>query len=102
MDSGYTPLAVIGAMALATLLTRWSGFWIMDHVPLTPRLRAGLQALPGAIMISTIVPLMIRGGPAAIAGVVVAVALMAVTRKDMLALASGLGVIAGLRAFGWG
>ena len=31
--------AAILAMAIATYLTRISGFWLMGHVPLTARLR---------------------------------------------------------------
>jgi len=102
MVDGYSPLAVIAVLALVTLLIRWSGFWIMGHVPMTSRLKAGLEALPGAIMIAAITPLVIRGGVSAMAGTALALALMAVTRKDLLALGGGLGLIAALRYFGLG
>lgn len=102
MSEGYTPLAVIAVLALVTLAIRWFGFWIMGHVPLTPRVRAGLEALPGAIMISAIAPVVIKAGPSAIAGTLASAALMAATGKDILALVCGLGLIAALRYFGLG
>jgi uncharacterized membrane protein len=37
--------AAIAAMAVATYAMRAGGFWLMGHVPLTPRLRRILEAL---------------------------------------------------------
>ena len=59
-----TPLsfAAICAMLAATYFCRAGGFWLMQHVPLTARVRRGLAALPGSIVMATVVPLALRGG----------------------------------------
>ena len=62
----YGPPAGILAMAVATYLTRVSGFWLMGHVPLTARLRRMLEALPGAVVAATVLPIVMKTGmPAA-------------------------------------
>ena len=58
------PFIAILAMALATYLTRVAGFWLMGHVPMTPRVRRMLETLPGAIVVATVVPLVVKGGRA--------------------------------------
>eukprot|EP01042_Synura_sphagnicola_P028364 gene28364-36595_t len=51
-------------MALATYLCRISGVVLMSFVPLTPRVRRGLAALPGSIVGAAVLPLSARPGPA--------------------------------------
>jgi uncharacterized membrane protein len=87
-------LSAIIAMALATYVCRALGVWMMGHVPLT------LAALPGSIVIATIIPLAIRGGPAAILALAAALASMLVRRNELLALFVGLGVVSLARAAG--
>jgi uncharacterized membrane protein len=53
-------IIAIVAMALTTLLTRVSGFWLMGHIPMTPRVRRGLEILPGAIMASAIIAIIAK------------------------------------------
>ena len=55
-----TEWTVIFAMSLVTITIRMAGFFIMAHVPFTPFVRAFLESLPGAILISTVVPLCVR------------------------------------------
>ena len=81
------PVTAILAMAAATYVVRFAGYWIMSRVPLTPFLRAALEALPGAIIIATVVPLAVRGGLSAWIGVASAALAMIVIRKDIAALA---------------
>ena len=57
-------LAILG-MALATYLCRISGVVLMSFIPLTPRVRRGLAALPGSIVVATVLPLVERLGLAA-------------------------------------
>ena len=57
----FGPLVGILAMALATGLTRVAGFWLMGHVPMTPRVRRMLETLPGAIVVATVAPLVAQG-----------------------------------------
>jgi uncharacterized membrane protein len=92
-------LAILG-MAAATYVMRTSGFWAMGHLPLTPRLRKILEALPGAVVVATILPIALRGGPAAWAGLAAAALTMATVRNEFLAIAAGVGVAALARAAG--
>lgn len=95
-----TPTTIILAMAAATLAVRFAGYWIMASVPLTPFVRGALEALPGTIIVATIVPLAMREGLDAWAGIAAAALVMIVMRKDIAALVAGLAVVAGARFFG--
>ena len=50
-------LYAIAAMSVVTLLLRMGGYWIIGRVPLTARLRRGLEALPVAIFAASVLPL---------------------------------------------
>jgi uncharacterized membrane protein len=90
------PVIAIAVMALATYLMRAGGFWVMGHVPLTPRLRRMLQALPGSIVMAIITPLVVKAGLVAVLAVLAAAALMILRRNEFLAVTGGLivGVVA--------
>lgn len=95
------PVLVIAAMAVATYLCRVGGVLIMSRVRLTPMVERALGALPGSIVASTVVPLALKSGPAAIAGIVAAIVVTRLTHSEFGALAAGLAVAAGLRAAGF-
>jgi uncharacterized membrane protein len=88
----------ITAMALVTYAIRAGGFWLMGYVPLTRRVRSILNALPGSVIAAIILPLAVRGGTAATVAVVVALAVMALRRNDLLAVMCGMGAAAFIRA----
>lgn len=92
--------AAILAMALATYLCRVSGVVLMGFIPLTPRVRRGLAALPGSIVVATVLPLIERLGLAAGLALLAAVASMVLRRSELLALVVGMSVVAAARAFG--
>ncbi|HYC17004.1 MAG TPA: AzlD domain-containing protein [Pseudolabrys sp.] len=89
---------VVAAMAAVTYAIRAGGFWLMGYVPLTRRVRSILNALPGAVVASIILPLAVRGGTAATVAVVTALAVMALRRNDLLAVVCGMGAAALVRA----
>ena len=91
-------LAIAG-MAAVNYAIRAGGFFLMGYVPLTPRVRSVLTALPGAVVMAIVLPLMVRGGLPAWAAVLVATAMMAWRRNDLLAVVCGMGAAALLRAF---
>ena len=93
-------LIAIVAMALATLLTRVSGFWLMGHIPMTRRVRRSLEVLPGAIMAATVVPIVAKVGPVALIAVVVALSSMILKRNEFIA--AGLGLVAASLARAYG
>jgi uncharacterized membrane protein len=97
---GYAPIVAILAMAAATYFIRASGFWLMAHVPMTRRVRHTLEALPGAILAATVLPLAVRGGAAAALGIAVVLVVMILRRNEFLAVFVGIAVAAAARAAG--
>jgi len=49
---GFGVSAAILVMAVATYAMRAGGFWLMAFVPLTPRLRRMIEALPGSVVVA--------------------------------------------------
>src|SRR5436853_2200610 len=94
--------ALIGilAMAVATLMTRMAGYWLMGHIPMTRRVRRSLEVLPGAIMAATIVPIVAKVGVVALLAVIVAGLSMMLRRNEFLAAGLALAVASFARAFG--
>jgi uncharacterized membrane protein len=89
----------IGSMALATYLCRIAGVAIMSRVRITPRVERGLRALPGSIIMATILPVALDNGPPAILALAATMATMVVTRNELVGLLAGLGALAVIRAF---
>ena len=100
LGTSWGALLALLCMA-AAYLCRLGGVWLMDHLPPSPRLRRALGALPGSIIISTVVPLGVMGGPAALIALVVAMLVMFKSRRDVLALAAGMVTVALLRRMGF-
>ena len=92
-------LAVAG-MTLVTFLCRIAGVVVMSRVRITPRIERGLRALPGSIILATILPVVIDNGWPAMIALAAAIVAMAVTRIDIVGLLAGLGTLAVIRAFG--
>jgi len=93
-------LLAILVMAAMNYLMRAAGFWVMAHVPLTRRKQLMLQALPGAIVAATVLPIVVRSGPAAGMAVAAAAGVMVVSGNSFLAVAAGVAAAALLRALG--
>ncbi|MES0809747.1 AzlD domain-containing protein [Roseibium sp. SCPC15] len=92
-------LVVLG-MTAVTYALRAGGYWVMGRVPITPRVRRGLEALPGAIIVSTILPIILQGGLAVGLCLIVAAAAQIRLRKEYIAVFCAAAVAAGLRATG--
>lgn len=92
----YTLVAIL-AMALATYATRTLGYAALRRVQPTGRLKAALEAVPGAILLSIIAPGLVQGGPAEWAAAAVTVAL-AVRLPIIVAVIGGVGTVVALRA----
>jgi uncharacterized membrane protein len=91
----------IGAMAIATYLCRLAGVALMSFVPLTPHVRRGLAALPGSIVVATVLPLVERLGLAAAVALLAAIGAMFVTRSELVALLVGMVAISAARLLGF-
>jgi uncharacterized membrane protein len=91
----------IAAMAVATYVCRASGVVLMSRVRLTRRVQRALQALPGSIVVATVLPIAIRAGVPAIIGLAVAITTMSLTRHELPALLAGLAAVSAARAAGF-
>ncbi|SIR72691.1 AzlD family protein [Natronorubrum thiooxidans] len=83
-------IAVILAMAAVTLLAKVGGTWLVRRVEVSDRLEAGLDVLPGAIVIAVIGPELAAGGPAEWGGAAVVLAVMWRVENILLALCAGV------------
>ena len=63
MTDGMTLLAILG-MAVATYATRVSGFYLLRGLTMTGRAKAALDALPPAILMAVIAPVVLATGVA--------------------------------------
>ena len=97
----YAGFVAIAAMAAATYFTRVVGFWMMGHVPITPRMHRMLDALPGSVVAAIILPVVAKNGMPALLAVVAVIAVMLVRRNDFVAIGIGLAVAALSRAAGF-
>ena len=91
-------LIAILLMALATFACRAGGYFLMGFVPITPRVEAGLRALPIALMGAILGPVTVRGGPAEWVGLVAAIVAMRLSGNEFIAVLLGVGAVAGMRA----
>ena len=72
--TGTTLLAIIG-MGVATYLTRLSGFYLLRGLNLSGPMKAALDALPPAVLMAVIAPMILATGLAeTIAAAITAVA----------------------------
>lgn len=93
-------LLAIVVMGITTFLMRAGGFWVMGRVLLTSRVRRMLDALPGSIVAAIVVPIVIKIGFVAAFAVIVAAAVMILSRNAFLAVAMGVLVGALARSAG--
>lgn len=101
MVEGHAPIVAILAMALVTYVLRVGGFLIMSRVKLTTRVKRGLEALPGAIIVSTVVPVALKNGIVGVVALSAAAVTMALVKRDFVAVFAGCGVAALARAYGF-
>ena len=97
IDPGWGVVIAILVMAAVTYPMRAGGFWLMGHIPLTPRVRRLLDALPGTVIVATVFPLLLREGLPAALAIAAAVGVMLVRRNDSLALVAGIAAAALVR-----
>ncbi|ELY93525.1 branched-chain amino acid transporter [Natrialba chahannaoensis JCM 10990] len=91
-------VGVILGMAAVTVLTKVGGIWIVRRFELSDRLEAGLNVLPGAIVIAVLGPELVNGGPAEWGAAVVVLVVMWRTESILLALCAGVLSVVGFRA----
>lgn len=90
-------MVIIAVMGLAAAICRFCGFWLMRFVPITPRVQAGLSAIPVAVMAGIMAPAVVRGGIPETAGLIATVAAVKLGGNDVVAIVTGLASVALLR-----
>ena len=100
-SADFGVLAALAAMTVATYAMRAGGFWMMQHVPPSKRLRKILNALPGSVIVAAVLPIVVRDGVTAVLAIGAAVAAMLLTRRDIVAVVAGMAVAVVARAAGW-
>jgi uncharacterized membrane protein len=93
-------IAAILAMTAMTYLMRVGGFWLMAHVPITPRVRRMLEALPGSVVVAIVLPGVVKAGLPAYAGIGAVLGLMLLTRNQFVGVFGAVAVVALARHFG--
>jgi uncharacterized membrane protein len=88
---------LVAAMVITAAALRFGGFWFMRFVPMTPRLRAGLAAMPLAVMLGILLPPALKGGVAEWAGIAIAAGLTWIGRNELVALLAGMATVATVR-----
>ncbi len=102
LDPGRTDVWIaIVVMTVVTVASRLGGYWLMGYVPVTPRIRRMLDALPGSIIIAAIAPVVLNGGAVVIFAIAAAIGVTVIKRNDFLAVMTGMGVAALARAIGF-
>ena len=96
----FGPYLAILLMTIATYLCRVAGVAAMRHLPVTRRVERGLKALPGSIVVATVLPIAVEAGVPAALGLTAAIGAMVATRFELAALGAGLGTVAFARGFG--
>jgi uncharacterized membrane protein len=93
-------LILLAAMTVTVYLTRAGGYWLIGRIAIGPRLRRMLDALPGAIIASTVAPILVHGGMRAALAMGAAAAVMMLLRNDFAAVLTGVAVAAAAFALG--
>ncbi|WP_026793025.1 AzlD family protein [Pleomorphomonas oryzae] len=83
------------AMGVLTYMTRILGFLIADRLPKSGPVRVALDALPPAVLVAVVAPIVLSGPIEAVAGL--AVLLLALRLPLMATVVVGVGVAALLR-----
>ncbi|WP_225335923.1 AzlD family protein [Halomicrobium urmianum] len=89
---------VVAATAVVTYLTKVGGIWLLSRVEVSDRVRAGLEVLPGAIVVAVLGPQLAEGGPPEWAAAAVVALVARRTGNILLSLAAGVGAVVAFRA----
>ena len=97
---GFEPITLlaISLMALATYATRAGGLYLASRLDLSERAGAWLEAIPGAILVSLVAPVVLTGGFAEALAALAVVIVAARTGSLPVAMVTGVVAVVVLRA----
>lgn len=90
----------IAGMAIVSYACRAGGFWAMGFVRMTPRLEAGLTAMPSALVAAILARTMASAEPVEIAGVAAAFLVARYVGGDFIGMIAGIAAVAVMRNLG--
>ncbi len=91
-------LATWVGMMVATYSSRVAGFWFVQRFPIRGRLKAGLEAVPLAVLTALIAPTVLATGPAETLAALVTL-LLAWRLPVLVAVIGGVAAVVLLRNF---
>jgi len=93
-------LLAVGMAAVVTYSLRLGGLLLASRFPRSGRFRRGMDALPGALLFSLVVPSIVAEGLWGLCATVLTAMVVLRTRNTLLAMLSGMLVIYAARKFG--
>lgn len=86
-------LLIIVLMGVVTYGCRIGGYWMMGRFTLSPRVEAGLQYLPGAVLISLVGPAMAEEGIPGVMAVIVTAVAMRLSGNLLVSMLAGVATV---------
>ncbi len=99
-NSNLTPWIAIGFAAVITYALRVGGLFMSQWLPQTGPMRRFLDALPGTLLLSLVMPGLVSAGTAGFIAGGAVVGVMLKTGNAFFAMVIGTAFVAGVRAFG--
>lgn len=97
--AGIGTLAIVLAMAVVTLATRWGGIYVMSFVPISYRVKQFIQAMSGSVLVALLAPMAVAGDNGARLALLTTATIMLLLKKPLPAIAAGILAAALLRQF---
>ncbi len=97
--AGLGSLAIILAMALVTLATRWGGVFVMSFVPIGYRVKQFIHAMSGSVLVAILAPIAVTGDNGARLALLATAITMLLLKKPLPAIAAGILAAALFRQF---
>ena len=88
--AGLGSVAIVIAMALVTLATRWGGVFVMSYVPISYRVKQFINAMSGSVLVALIAPMAVAGDNGARLALLTSAIMMLVVKKPLPAIAAGV------------
>ncbi len=98
MTADLSVVLAILAMGLATYATRVAGYWLLQGREVRGRLKAAMDAVPPAILVSVIAPTLLMNGSNNIIAGALTVGSAMLRLPLLVTIAVGVGSVAALRA----